>query len=300
MLISNPFFREAGSGPGVVCLHANASTSSQWRALMDSLAPRFHVLAADSFGAGRSPAWPSDRQVSLRDEAALLQPVFARAGDRYALVAHSYGAAVALIAAISQPGRIQALALYEPTLFGLLDAECPPPNEADGIRDAVARSAAALDAADFAGAAGHFVDYWMGRGAWARTPESRRGPVASSIVNIRGWARALFNEPTPLAAFSELNVPVLYMMGSESPASSRGVGRLLMRALPRVEVIEFSGIGHMGPITHPELVNDAISRFLERSIDCDARPASVPRRVGSADAMPLVHAGTERDVMAAG
>ena len=26
-----PFFREAGAGPGVVCTHANASSSGQWR-----------------------------------------------------------------------------------------------------------------------------------------------------------------------------------------------------------------------------------------------------------------------------
>jgi pimeloyl-ACP methyl ester carboxylesterase len=269
-----PFFREVGAGPGIVCLHANASTSSQWRALMDSLAARFHVLAADSYGAGRSPAWPSDRQVSLRDEVALLEPVFARAGDRFTLVAHSYGAAVALIAALSQPDRVQALALYEPVLFSLLDAESPPPNEADGIRAAVARSAAALDAGDLSSAAEHFIDYWMGRGAWARTPDQRKGPIAASMVDVRGWAGALLDEPTPLAAFAELNVPVLYMMGSESPASSRGVGRLLTRALPRVRLVEFGGLGHMGPITHAEMVNDAIVRFLEWSADCDERPAT--------------------------
>jgi pimeloyl-ACP methyl ester carboxylesterase len=276
---SDPFFREVGSGPGVVCLHANASTSSQWRALMDSLAPRFHVLAADSFGAGRSPAWPSDRQLSLRDEVELLEPVFARAGEPFTLVAHSYGAAVALIAAVSKPRRIQALALYEPTLFGLLDAESPLPNEADGIRDTVASAAAALEASDPAGAAEYFIDFWMGSGAWARTPASRKGPIAAAIVNVQGWARALFNEPTPLAAFSKLNVPVLYMMGSESPSSSRGVGRLLKRTLPRVQVVEFNGVGHMGPVTHPGLVNDAISRFLEQAVDHHARVS------------PLVEAG---------
>ena len=37
---SQTFFREAGSGPGVVCIHANAGTSGQWRALMEHLAPR--------------------------------------------------------------------------------------------------------------------------------------------------------------------------------------------------------------------------------------------------------------------
>jgi pimeloyl-ACP methyl ester carboxylesterase len=230
---------------------------------MDSLAPNFHVLAADSFGAGKSPAWPSDRQVSLRDEVELLQPVFDRAGERFTLVAHSYGAAIALIAALSQPNRIQALALYEPTLFGLLDAESSRPNEADGIRSTVDNAAAALEAGDLAGAAEYFVDFWMGSGAWARTPDSRKGPIAQSIVSIRGWADALFNEPTPLAAFSQLNVPVLYMMGTKSPASSRGVGRLLTRTLPRVQAVEFNGMGHMGPVTHPEVVNDAISRFLE-------------------------------------
>lgn len=95
---ATPHFREAGTGPGVVCIHSNASSSSQWRELMVSLAKDFHVLAADSFGAGKSPPWP-DHTVSLSDEVALLEPVFARAGDPFALVGHSYGAAVALVAA---------------------------------------------------------------------------------------------------------------------------------------------------------------------------------------------------------
>ncbi len=51
-----PFVREAGTGPGVVCLHANASSSSQWRGLMEQLSPAFHVLAVDSYDSGKSPA----------------------------------------------------------------------------------------------------------------------------------------------------------------------------------------------------------------------------------------------------
>jgi pimeloyl-ACP methyl ester carboxylesterase len=259
-----PFFREAGSGPGVVCLHANASTSGQWRALMEALAGRFHVLAADLFGSGQSPAWPADHQLSLRDEVALLEPVFARAGDPHVLVGHSYGAAVALIAAVSQPHRIRALIVYEPVLFALLDAESPPPNEADGIRRAVSGAAAALDASDPWRAAECFIDFWMGAGAWARMPGARQAPIAASIVNIRQWAAALSEEPTPLAVFSNLRVPVLFIKGSESPASSRGVARLLESVLPQIEVVELHGVGHMGPITHTEIVNDVIARFLER------------------------------------
>jgi pimeloyl-ACP methyl ester carboxylesterase len=231
---------------------------------METLAGRFHVLAADSYGAGQSPAWPADRPLSLGDEVALLEPVFLRAGNPFALVGHSYGAAVALIAAASHPDRVRALALYEPVLFSLVDAESPPPNEADGIRAAVAGAAAALDAADPSGAAECFIDFWMGRGTWARMPAARKGPIAASIVNIRQWAAALLNEPMPLAAFSKLTMPVLLMTGCESPASSRAVARLLVGVLPQLEVVEFDGVGHMGPITHPEVVNEAIARFLER------------------------------------
>ena len=257
-----PFFREAGAGPGVVCLHSNASSSGQWRALMELLAPRFHVLAADSYGAGKSPPWPRDRTIGLRDEVALLEPVFARAGERFTLLAHSYGAAVALIAALMHPRRVRALALYEPVLFSLVDAASPPPNDADGIRGAVARGVAALEAGDVPGAARAFIDFWMGQGAWQRMLEARQAPIAASIVNLRGWAKALLEEPTPLAAFSRLDVPVLYMMGARSPASSRGVARLLTPALPGARAVEFAGLGHMGPITHPETVNAAIAAFL--------------------------------------
>jgi pimeloyl-ACP methyl ester carboxylesterase len=259
-----PFFREAGSGPGVVCLHANSSNSGQWRALMESLAGQFHVLAADLFGSGQSPVWPADHELTLRDEVAFLEPVFARAGDPCALVGHSYGAAVALIAAVSQPDRVRAIALYEPVLFSLVDEESPPPNDADGIRDAVTEAVAAIDEGDPARGAGYFIDFWMGKGAWARMPESRKAPIARSIVSMRQWAAALMNEPTSLAGFSQLRVPTLLMTGSESPAASRGVARLLTGALPRVEVVELKGVGHMGPITHPEIVNDVIGRFLER------------------------------------
>jgi pimeloyl-ACP methyl ester carboxylesterase len=263
-MASGPFYREAGAGPGVVCLHSNASTSGQWRALMERLAPKFHVVAADSYGAGKSPPWPTDRQVSLRDEVALLEPVFARAGDPFALVGHSYGAAIALIAAFSQPTRVRALALYEPTLFSLIDADSVPPNDADGIKAAVRAAATYLDAGDPERAAECFIDYWMGKGAWAAMPEARKPPIAASVVNINGWAWALMRELTSLAALRSISVPVLYMVGSESPASSRGVARLLTRELPRVEVVEFKGLGHMAPVTNPEPINDAIARFLER------------------------------------
>ena len=260
-----PFFRESGAGPGVVCLHSNASNSGQWRGLMELLAPKFRVFAVDSYGSGKSPDWHSDRVISLGDEAAFIEPVLAKAGSPVALVGHSYGAAVALIAALANPGRVRALVLYEPTLFSLIEAEKPAPNDADGIRNAITRTVAALDAGNQDAAAGQFIDYWMGAGAWQQTPEARKPSIAASMANARRWAHALMTEPAPLAAFRSLDIPVLYMTGKRSTASAHGVARLLTAALRRVEVVQFDNLGHMGPVTHPEPVNKAIQRFFERN-----------------------------------
>jgi len=262
MTSPQPFFREAGTGPGVVCLHSNASTSGQWTALVERLAPDFHVFAVDSYGAGKSPEWPSDRVITLRDEVSLIEPVLSRAGTPLVLVGHSYGAAVALIAALDRPERVRGLALYEPTLFSLIDEEKPAPNDGDGIGNAVAAAAAALDAGDRDAAAEHFIDYWMGPGSWRSTPEKRRPAIAASVVNVRRWKHALVTEPTPLAAFARLDVPVLYMTGARSTVAAHAVARLLCAVLPRVERLEVADAGHMGPITHAGAVNDAIAQFL--------------------------------------
>jgi len=262
-----PFFREAGTGPGVVCTHANASNSGQWRDLMDVLAPNFHVFAPDSYDAGKSPQWPSDRVISLRDEVALIEPVLTRAGAPLAMVGHSYGAAVALIAALANPGRVRAMAVYEPTLFSLLDAEKPPPNETEGIRKAVSSASVSLDAGNQDAAAEHFIDYWMGSGAWKGMPDQRKPPIAASVKNVRRWAHALLTEPTPLEAFRKLTIPVLYLTGNRSTPSARGVARLLLNTLPQVETVEFEDLGHMGPVTDPGPVNDVIARFLARAFN---------------------------------
>jgi pimeloyl-ACP methyl ester carboxylesterase len=231
---------------------------------MERLAPRCHVFAVDSYGAGKSPEWPSDRTIALADEVALLEPALARAGSPVTLVGHSYGAAVALIAALAEPGRVGAMVLYEPTLFALVDADRPRPNDSEGIRAAVVAAGIALDAGDRFAAAEHFIDYWMAPGSWQRMPENRQAQIAAAIVNVRRWGHALFSEPTPLAAFRTLTMPVLYLTGQRSTAAAHAVARLLVATLPRVERIELAGVGHMAPVTDAEAVNDVIVGFLER------------------------------------
>jgi pimeloyl-ACP methyl ester carboxylesterase len=260
--VSEVFFREAGRGPGVVCVHANASSSGQWRGLMDLLAPNFRALAPDTYGAGKSPPRPRDRKVSLRDEVALLDPVFRRAGDGFSLVGHSYGGGIALVGAVIHRERLRCVALYEPSLFALVERESP--KDVDGIRNTVVASVAALERGDAPAAARCFIDFWMGPGSFDRMPERVQATSAESVRDIQDWKNALFDEPTPAAALAELDVPVLLMVGSKSPLSSRAVAQRLADVLPQVERVEIEGLGHMGPVTHPDKVNQVIVGFLDR------------------------------------
>ena len=263
MQISNPYIREAGTGPGVVCIHANASSWAQWRDLMDLLSENHRVLAPDSYGSGKSPNWQSDREIALQDEVNFFEPAFALARSPFTLVGHSYGAAVAVIAALANLGLIRALAMYEPTLFALVDGQSPAPNGVDGIRNAVFAAGAALDVEDRDGAAEHFIDFWMGTGSWAATPSERKPSITESMANVRRWSHALFTEPTRVAAFAALEIPVLYMLGGSSPESAHAVALVLLPVLRSARVVEFAGLLHMAPITHPQVINAEIPKFLK-------------------------------------
>ena len=229
---------------------------------MEILAPSHSVFTPDSYGSGKSPDFHSDREISLQDEVSFLKPVLAAAGNPYSLVGHSYGAAVALMAAVANPSRVKAMALFEPTLFSLLGSQSALQNDADEIKNAVATAAQALDDGDKDAAARHFIDYWMGTGSWESTPAQRKPAIAESMVNVRRWGHALVTEKTSPAAFASLNFPVLYMLGESSPRSAHAVSEVLIPQLPNVKVVRFAGLGHMAPITHPEVANTEIARFL--------------------------------------
>jgi pimeloyl-ACP methyl ester carboxylesterase len=246
MTIDRPihFFREQGEGTAVICLHSNASTSSQWRALGEALCERFRVIAVDGYGAGKSPPWPAEVAMRLDDEVRLLEAVLGRAGERFHLVGHSYGAAVAIKMALTYPKRVRSVAIYEPTLFHLVADGDPPASPAAGIWQAATDAAEAVDAGN--------------------NDASRQAAVADSVRNVRGWRDALFNEALSPSNLALLTTPVLCLWGEDSPESSLSVVRSLCALLPKVTCAPLPGLGYMGPITHPELVNARIGEFLSR------------------------------------
>jgi pimeloyl-ACP methyl ester carboxylesterase len=230
---------------------------------MERLADRFRVIAVDLYGSGKTAAWPQDQPMHLDDELALLSPVFRAAGDRFHLIGHSFGGAIALKAALADGDRLISLVLYEPVLFSVLTADAPESaaaREILAVRDDTIRL---VDEGNLNASAQRFVDYWMGDGSWAATPEPRRPVLAAAMRAVKSEWHAAFYEPAPLSAFAAVNVPTLFLTGTKSKASALAVARLMTGVLPCVRVEEIEGAGHMAPVTHPDTVNPLIERFLE-------------------------------------
>jgi pimeloyl-ACP methyl ester carboxylesterase len=250
----------------VVLLHSSASSARQWDALAALLRPRFEVHAIDLHGHGLQPAWGGPGALTLADEAALAAPVFAHA-ERVHIIAHSYGAAVALELASLHPHRVASLVAYEPVLFRwLLDDQRHEAASAAPARDVLALAAAIDDGVardDPAAAARVFVDFWSGDGAWAALPASRQASVAARMGAVRRHFGAVFREPRSAFAGVHADTPMLFQCGARSPAATRRIATLLRAAWPQARHETLPALGHMGPLTDAAAFNARVLRFLD-------------------------------------
>ncbi len=211
-------------------------------------------------------------RLRLADEVELIEPLLRLAPEGAHLVGHSYGAAIAFKAALMHPGRVRSLAVYEPTLFAMVNRATSRPSGTEGIQRVVRAGIGALERGDAEAAARAFIDFWMGEGSYERTPPERRPPIVESCRNLPQWSHALLTEPATLDELRQLRVPVLYMVGGRSPEASRCVAERVIPVLANVRRLDFPDLGHMAPVTHPQPVTEAIIRFLD-----ELRPGRVAR-----------------------
>ncbi len=254
---------EGQAGAAVVCLHSSTGSHAQWRGLAGQLALHCRVISFDLHGHGRSPDWPATADRSLLvDAQAVSAHMHAESGIH--LVAHSYGAAVAMQIALRHPKWVRSLALYEPVVFGVIQRLAPGDAAlgeveviAAGVRKRVARG-------KLAEASALFVDYWGGAGTWRSLDAAQQAIVMSRIGTVPNHFGATFAATWGGETLSRLTMPVLLMHGSSTRASSRRVADLLAARLPQVMRRQFVGAGHLGPVTHDAFVNREIAAHLAR------------------------------------
>jgi pimeloyl-ACP methyl ester carboxylesterase len=106
------FYREAGDpdNPTLLLLEGFPSSSAQYEQLIDHLADRYHLIAPDYPGFGRSPALEGETTFDrLADAVEAFTEV--KGLDRYSLYMFDFGAPVGFRLATRHPERVETLVL---------------------------------------------------------------------------------------------------------------------------------------------------------------------------------------------
>jgi pimeloyl-ACP methyl ester carboxylesterase len=237
-------------------------SSRQWGRLSEILAPTHRVLAPDLLGSGDNPPWPDEQPFDLAQDVDAIEQLVDGLGEPVHLVGHSYGGLLALTLARRAPAKIRSLTAYDPVAFGILHAA----SDAVGLAD-LERAGRNPVFTDFARGGDDawfevFVDYWNGPGAWRGMTRTGRESFLRVGRKVFDEVWSLMHDRTPASAYAGIEAPALFLGGETSPKAARRVVALLGEALPRGRVRMVPGAGHMGPLTHGAVVNEAIAAHI--------------------------------------
>ncbi len=248
-------FSETGGGERVVLLHSGAGDARDWRRFTAEIPTGHRCAALDLYGCGGTPPWPGPAALTIDDQARLVAAVVSSFGAPVHLVGHSYGGAIALRVAVTQPQLVQTLSLIEPQCYPLLREKGDPLFE---VSQSLWNSfCAALEGGQPERGWRQFIDFYSGDGFWDRL----RGEVRESFLAtspVERWA-VLFSNPTTIADLKLAAMPTLVVCGENTTAPERRMCEIIADALPQASLGMIPNAGHMSPITHPKEVSARIA-----------------------------------------
>ncbi|RWQ29230.1 alpha/beta hydrolase [Mesorhizobium sp.] len=253
--------------PLVIALHCSGGNGRQWRNLAERLDDSYRFIAPDLIGAPGGGAWTGAGAFRLADEAAGIVEMIDHHDGPVHLVGHSYGGGVALHIAAMRPDRLASLSLYEPSAFHLLRELEFEGHEALGEILAIAGTIHdGLIDGSYLSATARFIDYWSGGGTFAAMKPELQAALVRFLPKASLDFNALIHESTPASEYARFGFPVLILRGEFAPVPTRLIACELFSRVPAAIGAIVHGAGHMGPLTHPDVVADRLVRHMFHDI----------------------------------
>jgi pimeloyl-ACP methyl ester carboxylesterase len=270
--------------PAMICLHGFPESHRTWRHQAAEFARDFHVIAPDQRGYARSDKpeavedYAPDKVVA--DLIALADHFDAR---RFTLVAHDWGGAVAWMAALKHPDRIERLVIlnaphplvFQRALFddpeqragsqyirSFRDPALEARVEAMGVEGFFDRVFAPLiDPAKLGDERARYLDEWLQPGAMTGMLNWYRAsriivPAMDETPERPAWLDA---------PFPSVKVPTLVIWGMRDAALRPGQIEGLEAYVDDLTIERIEDAGHFVPWEAPEAVNAAMRRWLARA-----------------------------------
>lgn len=246
------FVQQSGEGEPLILIHGLGMSSALWINQMPVFSQRFHTVAIDLRGFGRSsrPDGPGDYAIDIlaEDIAVLI--------ERLELVrCHVLGT--------SMGGFIgQALALARPNLCRSL-VLCHTAPRMSIPSEILARRVEALRSMPLE----EYAEIVIEQACSAAAGQELRTWVAGLIalndktVYTRVMTEGLRDFDVS-AELGSINIPTLVITGEHDQVLPKEGGEELSRLIPGARLVEIEGVGHLGYAEKPAQFNEAVLSFL--------------------------------------
>ncbi len=233
------YYELIGQGPPVALLHHATASSRTWRRQTAALAERFQVLFYDRPGFGRSSWLPSWHLDYLSDDVADLMELLDGLGiEQTALVGHSDGAAIALMAAARHSARVRCVVAEAPHVF-VETSTCPPAVRAYRAEVLASDELQAALTRDHGERGLAVLERWAER--WT-DPHFAAWDVSRELAAIR--------------------CPTLIIHGDADPFFPLAHAELIARSVAKSELWVVPGVGHVPHVEAMEEFNRRVTAFL--------------------------------------
>lgn len=246
-------FRDVGSGPPLVLLHAFPLSGEmfepQWTALAEHA--RFIVPDLRGFGGSGTGSGPSEMGAMADDVLALLDHL---AIDAAVVGGVSMGGYASLALLRNDPSRVRALVLAD-TQTSADDGA------ARELRETTAREVLATGPAILV----PLAEKLLGSAA---SPEVRARVsgwiTAASAEACAAAQRGMALRPDARDILARFGGPVLVVVGSDDVLTPPAKAREMAELVPGAELVEIPRAGHLANLEAPDAFNAALARFIDR------------------------------------
>jgi haloalkane dehalogenase len=276
VLDSHMTYREIGSGPVVVFLHGNPTSSYLWRNVMPLVSDRARCLAPDLIGMGDSGKPPIAYRYA--DHVRYLEAWFdALQLSDFVLVGYDWGGVLALDFAARHPERVRGLVVFETFLRPMSWSEWPPAGAElfRALRTPGDGERIALDE-------NQFLARSLENGVKRGLSDTERAmyyapfPDRASRLPLLQWPREIPIDGTPAdvtevvlqydrwLANSTQTPKLLLTFDAPTPLGSPAVIEWARTSIAGLDVASFGPAGHHAPEDRPHEIGTAIASWMDR------------------------------------
>ena len=249
----------AGSGSGVVLIHAGIADARMWDPQWGTLVGQHRTARYDTRGYNRT----TTEDVPFSNRADVIAVMDAAGIDRAVLVGCSRGGSIALDTALEYPDRVSGVVWV---CGGVSGADVEDSPEATALFD---REEPLIEAKDWAAMADLDVQIWIdGVGQPAgRAAESVRALVRQMCLETYmkelEEGRPIPFDPPAVGRLGELRVPVLAIVGLLDLPATSATAQILVDGAPNARRIDLPDVAHLPSLERPTWFTETLRTFLD-------------------------------------